>query len=133
MRILASLASLFGSGRRRAAAMGWTGATLLAAAVALDGCQPSGDLSCADGVPCGDGQVCVASPDSDQGMCVAACKSSASCADATPLCDAGQQICRACFPGEDAACSARDPSRPRCGGGRCVQCLSPQTGSAQAA
>jgi hypothetical protein len=100
----------------------------------VPGCVTSGDLTCADGVPCADGERCIlSSEDDDRGMCAPACSSSQSCPGSAPLCDTMQRACRTCLPGEDAACSARDPSLPRCGGGRCVQCVSPRPDSTQAA
>jgi hypothetical protein len=132
MRVLASLASVSGSGQRRAKWALGRGVRVVGIAGALLSCQPSGDLTCADGVPCADGQRCIINPDDQRGTCEQKCQSSASCADATPLCDSTEHTCRACFVGEDAACRGRDATHPRCGGGRCVQCLSPQPDSAQA-
>lgn len=62
---------------------------------------------------------------------MAICGTAASCAEATPLCDAREGVCRRCYPGEDAACRARDATLPRCSAGRCVACLTPTKGPAE--
>ncbi len=107
---------------------------LIALIVALTGgCKPADEPTCGGGVACSQGQRCIVAEEDGQGMCVTACDSSKSCDEAAPVCDRQELFCRACFPGEDAACLLRDPQHPRCGGGRCVGCLSPRADSAQAA
>lgn len=119
----------------------WSGALRLCVLVALSGvltgapsggCKPADEPTCGGGVACTEGQRCVLGEEDGQGMCVTSCDSSKSCGEATPVCDRQELFCRACFPGEDAACLLRDPQHPRCGGGRCVGCLSPRAYSAQA-
>jgi hypothetical protein len=113
-------------GRRSAAGR------LLVLLALLASCKPGDEPTCGGGGECAEGQRCLLGDEEGQGMCVTACDSSKSCAEATPVCDRQEQYCRACFAGEDAACLLRDPQLPRCGGGRCVSCLSPRADSAQA-
>ncbi len=105
---------------------------LLAMVLVVGSCVPDGTLGCGDGAGCPDGERCVLSATDDPGMCLPTCDTSQSCAAAAPVCDLQQNVCRSCFPGEDAACQKRDPATPRCGGGHCVQCLSKRSDSAQA-
>lgn len=45
--------------------------------------------------------------------------------DGAPICDPNTLSCRACRPGDDVACSNRNPQTPLCGSfGRCVGCMS---------
>lgn len=130
------IGSFLGRGFAPGFACGSAGRALAAAwllLLALGGCKPGGDLMCGEGPDCADGQRCIEGPEEGQGRCAAACERSATCGAETPVCDREQQVCRTCFPGEDAACQQRDPEHPRCGGGRCVQCVSPRPDSAQAA
>lgn len=135
MRIRSFFGRSPGSGSASSLAGRPSGRTLAAAFLllwAFDSCRPGDALMCADGLACADGQRCVAGPEQGQSQCVPTCDGNAACADAAPICDRREQICRTCFAGEDAACQLRDPKNPRCGGGRCVQCVSPGPGSAQA-
>lgn len=101
----------------------------LLAALSAPPCQRWNPELCDDIRPCGGGRIC-GPPEADgRRRCVpadggwSACTSSAECPEELPLCGAGLALCRACQPGEDAACRERNPRLPRCLGPRCVECL----------
>lgn len=54
------------------------------------------------------------------------CRTVSNCKDdGAPICDSSTLSCRACRPGDDVACSNRNPQTPLCGSfGRCVGCMS---------
>lgn len=93
------------------------------------GCAPA-ELGGCDGSTCPDGARCVQQP-GGRSACAPSCEASDTCDGAAPVCDAAQKTCRACLPGEDAACRARSAATPRCVAGSCVACTSPKDGPAE--
>lgn len=100
--------------------------------VGLGGCKLPDEPGCGDSAACPVGQRCMVREDDGAGSCQPLCQRSSECSDESPLCDARDTVCRACFPGEDRLCQDRSPDTPRCDAGRCTACRPPRGEASQA-
>ena len=96
------------------------------------GCKLPDEPGCGDGVACPTGQRCMVREEDGSASCLPLCQRSSECSDESPLCDARDTVCRACYPGEDRLCQERSPDQPRCDAGRCVACRPPRGEASQA-